>query len=224
MMDSLSEGCNYFHVFTTPDGEFTTGERIRPGLRINEDYHGSQLTFDKMAIFTPGTTQEYAEGVSWNGDLGDSGSFSFPQASLWNQVVASASFADVQQIQISAIADPDSLLDSSNIGQYITVEKQIENAANVGALFDISSWHCYYADFHSVQLTIETPVQFFVDRRVNPYARVSIGYDWRSGDPSYWDYAELAWRFSSGENTIRKTYGSSPKFYFPILDNPASPL
>lgn len=223
IMDSLTEGCNYFPLFTTPDGEFTTGERIRPGLKLTEDYHGSQMNMRKATLFQPGAGQRYAEGISWNGDIVASAGFSFPQLNLWNQVVTQSSFADSTFLRVAQIKDPDSLLDETNIGTWITKELTVDNAANVGVLLQIAEWYAYYADFHSVQLEVETPISFFVDRRVTPYTRASVGYDWRSGYQSYWDYAELSWSVSNGDTTMKRTYGSSPKFYFPILDNPASP-
>jgi len=224
LLDTLSEGSNHFPLFTAPNGEFTTGKRIRPGLQQVKDWHGSTLSMDKFQRASDGAySNKYGRGSSWDGDMSAKLGFSFPQAGLWNQVVTKGSFAsETAMHNVSQIFDPSSLLDQTRIGQWVTIEKNIENPSGSGVLQEIADWYVYYADFHSVQLTIETPATFFVDKRINPYHKASIGTDWRTGYPSYWDYVELGWSFSKDQPMIRR-YGTSPKLYNVIINQPADP-
>jgi len=225
VLDSLTEGCNFFPIFTTPNGEFTTGERVAPGLRPVEDWHGSTLTMQQIQNKAYGITIGTTIGNGWSldGDLGVKAAYTFPQSSLWNQVVAKSSFAnETAQSRVTQIIDPVSYLYEGNIGQWITNEKQIENAANVGVLQDIANWWIYYADFHSVQLSVETPITMFTDRRIHPYMRARVAYDWRNGYPTFNDYVELGWTID-GTGIMTRRFGTSPKFYGLEIDNPASP-
>jgi len=225
VLDKLTEGANYFPLFVAPNGELTTGKRTRPGLQVPKDWYGSTLTVDKMArAATALSTQAIREaGYAWDGGMSSKVGFTFPQAGLWNQVVTKGSFAsETAMHNVSQIFDPSSLLDQTRIGQWVTIEKNIENPSGSGVLQEIADWYVYYADFHSVQLTIETPATFFVDKRINPYHKASIGTDWRTGYPSYWDYVELGWSFSKDQPMIRR-YGTSPKLYNVIINQPADP-
>jgi len=225
ILDSLTEGCNYFPIFTTPNGEFTTGERVDPGLRPVEDIHGSLLTWEQVQNKAYGITIGTTVGNGWtmDSDLGVKAAFTFPQSSLWNQVVAKSSFAnETAQFRVSQIIDVNSYLYEGNIGQWITNEKQVENAANVGVLQDIATWWIHYADLHTVQLSVQTPVTMFTDRRIHPYMRARVAYDWRNGFPTFNDYVELGWTID-GSGTMTRRFGTSPKFYGLLIDNPGSP-
>lgn len=225
IINSLLSSINYYPIWSTADGYITSGPKIRPVLLSCEGWWGpAEIPWQDTRQV--GDIEDYPVlALHYSNVVGDI-TIQMMQEGLWNQVICSTNGATsttkVSQIKDSAGNSYISRYPLA-LGKWITKKVTVDSPPNDDMLTTIADWECYYADFHSLQATVQQPVEFFNDRVTSPYVNTVFlpGNNSNNLEANMW--ADLGYRVSMKNSVMEKRYGGAQTPYYVLLLHPADP-